>query len=293
MAWSMTLEVMRMSSTPYRLAVVALLGWSPVAVAQAPAVRVSREQQLVLSQRPARAELEVRVGEGVTTLVRVAAEVVEVKREALGGSVWVDVAASSVLLEPLRELAEGERLPLELVLQEGGVRTRLVLWLVSRPGEVDTRVGVELRLRSARRERALEVARPREEEELLARRALAGVRGEKGVKVGPFDGVARGEVVFVRRLWDSRTTQGRAIVFKLFNPSGARPWMASEAVRLSREGAVLPGARPWAVYMEAPIAPGSWGLVVVLVPPEEADAPVWLEVHELGGSRDVRLKEKR
>jgi hypothetical protein len=58
---------MRLPSFSSQAAVLALLVWSPVAVARAPVARVHREQQLVLSERPAGTELELRVAPGVTT----------------------------------------------------------------------------------------------------------------------------------------------------------------------------------------------------------------------------------
>ncbi|HSP80979.1 MAG TPA: DUF2381 family protein [Myxococcaceae bacterium] len=287
----MTLEVMPFSSAPYRLAVVALLGWSPVVMGQAPVARVEREQLLVLSERPARAELEVRVALGVTTLVRVDAELVEVKREGLGEAVWVDVAANSLQVELRRALAPGERLPLELLLEEGGVRTRVELLLVSHPSEVDTRVSVQLRPRLPRTAMAPERTRPPQGHESFARFVHSGLMGEEGVTNSNFQGVANGKEVRAEAVRDYRTAGGRVLAIQVFNPEGGRPWLASEAVRISPMGAVLPGSKPWAVYMEGPIAPGSRGLMVV--PLDEADAPVLLDVREHGGSRDVRVTEER
>jgi serine/threonine protein kinase len=115
--------------------------------------RLHREQQLALSAHSSGTELKLRVARGVTTVVRLEEDVklIAVEREGLGDRVWVDVAAQSLLLEPLRSLAPGETLSLKVLLQQGETRTRLVLLLVSDSSEVDTQVNLELRPRSDRR----------------------------------------------------------------------------------------------------------------------------------------------
>ncbi|HZI07078.1 MAG TPA: DUF2381 family protein, partial [Archangium sp.] len=153
-----------MPSLLYRAALTALLVCATAAQAQQqPVVRVRREQQLVLAQMPAGSEPELRVAPGIPTLVRFDAELVhaEVKREGAGRAVSVDPAGHSFLIEAQRELDAGERLPLEVTLVQGQTRTRLVFQLVSHPGEVDARVDVELRPRSAWPEPGPDAASPR------------------------------------------------------------------------------------------------------------------------------------
>ncbi len=129
----------------HRVAATALLVCATLAEAQQPPeVRVRREQQLVLARVPVGSEPELRVAPGIPTVVRFDAAVAhaEVKGEGLGRLVWLDVAGYSLLLEPRRELAPDEKLPLEVVLVQGSTRTRLLFRLVSRSGEVDARVDV-------------------------------------------------------------------------------------------------------------------------------------------------------
>jgi len=284
---------MRLPSPVYRAAGVALLVWSTVAGAQQlPVVRVRREQQLVLARMPAGSEPELRVAPGVSTVVRFDADVERagVKGQEPARGSWVGVAARALLIEPPRELAPGERLPLDVVLVEGAVRTRLTFQLVSAPGEVDTRVEVELRPRSDRAEGEPEVSAPRREQGLFSRFVLSGVMGKKGVSAAAFKGTAVGTGVVARESWDYRAVDGRVLSVLVRNPVGAKPWIASEAVPLAPAGAVLAAGERWNVFMEAPIEPGGSGLVV-LEHVGTSSAPVRLEVREKNGSRSVRLEE--
>jgi len=288
-----TLEVMRLPSPVHRATVMALLSWSPMALAQPPVARVRREQHLVLHEKPsAGGELELRVAPNVPTVVRFDADVVrtEVKREGLGPLLRMDVAARSLLLEPLRELPPGERLPLEVVLEQRPVHVRLVLQLISHPDEVDARVDVELRPRLARQTLEPEVTRPRREDGLFSRFVLSGAMGKQGVTAAMFQGKAVGTGVIAEETWDYRTVLGRAFAIHVHNPVGARPWVASEVVPLPPARAAPTGGGPWTVSMEAPIEPGGTRLVVVAA--EKADEPVRLEVREKDGSRGVRLEEE-
>ena len=279
-----------------RAAATALLTCATLAGAQQPPVaHVRREQQLVLTRVPAGSELELRVAPGITSVARFDAQVehVEVKREGAGHLVWWDVAGQSLLVEPRRELASFGPLPLEVVLVQGSTRIRLVFLLVSHPGEVDTRVDVELRPRSARSEQEPEFAFPRREGGPFSRMVFSGVMGQLGVIGSMFRGRAAGSGVSAKNPWEYRSERGRAITFRVHNPEGARPWVASEVVRLSRSGEVSEGGGQWTVGMEAPIAPGASGLVVVESVEGGASAPVRLEVREEGGSRSVRVEETR
>lgn len=280
----------------YRAAVMVLLVCATVARAQQqPVVRVRREQQLVPAQVSPGNEPELQVAPGVPTVVRFDAELVhaELKREGAGLPVQVDSAGHSLLLEAQRELAPGERLPLEVVLVQGQTRTRLVFQLVSHPGEVDARVEVELRPRSARSEGGPEVASARHTEGLFSRMVFSGVMGRAGVIGSAFKGRATGRGVLAKNAWEYRTERGRAITFLVDNPAGARPWVASEVVHLSPAGEVREGGGPWAVSMAAPLEPGGTGLVVVESSEAGASTPVLLEVREEGGSRVVRVEDPR
>jgi uncharacterized protein (TIGR02268 family) len=279
---------MRMPSPLPLAAVTALLTCATLAGAQQPPVaRVRREQQLVLSRVPAGSELELRVAPGITSVARFDAQVehVQVMREGLEHLIWWDVAGQSLLVEPRRELASFGPVPLEVVLLQGSTRIRLVFQLVSHPGEVDTRVDVELRPRSARSEQEPELASPRREGGPFSRLVFSKVMGESGVTHGAFQGQIVGNGVRPKNPEAYRAERGRAITFLVHNPEGAKPWVASEVVR---EG----GGR-WTVSMETPIAPGATGRVVVESAEDEAGAPVRLEVREEGGSRSVRVEETR
>jgi uncharacterized protein (TIGR02268 family) len=280
----------------YRAAVTALLSVTTIAQAQQhPVVRVRREQQLVLAQMPAGSEPELRVAPGIPTVVRFDSELVhaEVQREGAGHSVSVDVAGHSFLIEAQRELESGERLPLEVVLVQGQTRTRLVFQLVSHPGEVDARVDVELRPRSARSESEPDAVSPRRSVGPFSRMVFSGVMGESGVTPSAFQGMLAGNGLVAKSPRVYRAERGRAIVFHVHNPAGARPWLATEAVQLSLTGERRAGDGRWTVTMDGPIEPGGTGRVVVESVGQGAHAPVLLEVREEGGSRGVRVEESR
>lgn len=280
----------------YRAVVTALLACATVAQAQQqPVVRVRREQQLVLAQMPTGGEPELRVAPGIPTIVRFDAELVlaEVKSEGARRSVSVDVAGHSFIIEAQRELESGEKLPLEVVLVQGQTRTRLVFQLVSHPGEVDARVDVELRPRSARSESESDAVSPRRSVGPFSRLVFSGVMGESGVTTSTFSGKVIGSGVFAKNLKEYRAERGRAIVLLVHNPAGARPWLAAEVVQLSLAGESREADGRWTVAMDGPIDPGATGRVVVESVGQGADGPVLLEVREEGGSRGVRVEELR
>ena len=283
-----------MSSFPHRAALLALLVWSPIAVARAPVARVRREQQLVLSERPVGTALELRVAPGVTTLVRfdTVVERAELKGEGPGHAVRMDVAARSLMLEPREELPPGEPPWLDVVLAEGPARIRLRFLLVSHPSEVDSQVDVELRPRSARSPPEPESPVSRSEVEPFSRFMLSQDLEEPDVSTIAFKGKAVGTGVSVRKTWDCRTGRKRLVALRVFNPVGASPWLASEVVRLPPADGGLGRSGRWTVAMEGPIAPGSVGWVVVAVPEEEAAAPVRVEVREKDGGRSLLVEER-
>ncbi len=279
---------------------LALLVWSPVALAQAPVARVRREQQLVLSERPAGTELELRLAPGVNTALRFDAQVerAELKWMGPGRGVRLDVAARSVMLEPREELPSGGEPPtLEVVLaQEGPARFLLRFRLLSHPAEVDAQVEVELRPRAARSTPEPESPAPSRELDPFSRFLLSRDLREKApvVTASAFNGESLGTGVSVRKNWDCHSEGRRHLALLVFNPVGGRPWLASEVVRLAPTGGNPGGGGRWTVAMEGPIAPGSFGqVVVVVVPREEAAAPVRVEVREKDGERRLLLEEAR
>jgi uncharacterized protein (TIGR02268 family) len=284
-------------SSLQRATVLSLLAWSCVAVAQRPIARVRREQQLVLSERSTGGELELRVAPGVLSVVRFDAEVVHAELKGAGRLVRLEVAAHSVQLELLRELAARDEVKLEVLLGQSPVHARLVFSLVSHPAEVDTRVDVELRPRSSRTapepEPEPERASPQREDGLASAFPVTGMMRTLGLVTGGFQGDAVGSGVRVKETWDYRMASGRLIVLDVRNPEGARPWFSSEVARVSPAGVVLEEGGGWTVHMGAPIEPGGRGEVVLAAPEVEREAPVRLEVREKGGSRVIRMKEGR
>lgn len=205
----------------------------------------------------------------------------------------MDPAGHSFLFEAQRELAAGERLPLEVVLAQGQIRTRLLFQLVSNPGEVDARVDVELRPRSARPEPEPDAVSPGRQVGPFSRMVFSGVMGESGVTPSAFQGRLASTGVAAIGPKEYRAERGRAIVFHVHNPAGARPWLATEAVQLPPTGEGREGDGRWTVAMDRPIEPGGSGWVVVESAGEGFAAPVVLEVREEGGSRGVRVEESR
>ncbi|HLM44433.1 MAG TPA: DUF2381 family protein [Myxococcaceae bacterium] len=292
---------MRVPSLLYWASVLTLLAWSPVAVAQAPLARVRREQQLVLSERPAGTELELRLAPGVNTALRFDARVERAELKGLGSGrgVRLDVAASSLMLEPREELPSGGEPPtLEVVLaQEGPARFLLRFQLLSHPAEVDSQVDVELHPRSARAPAEPQSPSPSRELDPFSRFLLSRDLKKKEaptVTASSFKGEAHGTAgLVVKKSWDCWSEGKRHLALSVFNPVGGRPWLASGVVRLAPTGGNPGGSGRWTVAMEGPIAPGAFGEVVVEVPEEEAAAPVRMEVRESHGERRLLLEEDR
>lgn len=187
-------------------------------------------------------------------------------------------------------LAEARQPPVAQELASGGP---LEVTLVSHPGEVDTRVDMELRPRT-RSEQEPELTPPQCEGGPFSHLVFSGVVGESGITRSGFKGTVVGSGVSVRSPRDYRAERGRAITFLVQNPTGGSPWIASEVVRLPSAGEVNESRGRWTVSMEAPIAPGATGLVVVESVEDGTGAPMLLlEVRETGGSRSVRVEETR
>ncbi|WP_309897154.1 DUF2381 family protein [Archangium sp.] len=289
---------MYLPSLPWRVAALSLLAWSPLALAQAPVARVRREQQLVLSEPPAGTELALRLALGFTTVVRFDAQVerAELKGTGPGREVRLDVAPRFLVLEPLQELPSGEPPKLEVVLTRGPERFLLRFPLLSHPAEVDAQVEVELRPRAARSTPEPEPPAPSRELDPFSRFLLSRDLKRKEAPVvtaSSFNGESLGTGVSLRKNWDCYSEGRRHLALLVFNPVGGRPWLASEVVRLAPTGSNPGGGGRWTVAMEGPIAPGSFGQVVVVVPREEAAAPVRVEVREKDGERRLLLEEAR
>jgi hypothetical protein len=179
-----------------------------------------------------------------------------------------------------------------VVLAEGPARVRLRFLLVSHPSEVDSQVDVELRPRSTRSPPEPEPpVSPREVEPFSRFMLSQDLEVKPEVTTVAFEGKAVGIGVVVMKTWDCRNGSKRLMALHVFNPVGARPWLASEVVRLAPADGGLGSSGRWTVVMEGPIEPGNSGQVVVEVPEEEAAAPVRVEVREKDGGRSLLVEE--
>ncbi|WP_257453505.1 DUF2381 family protein [Archangium lipolyticum] len=228
------------------------------------AARVLKARQVVLREGPGESG-EVRVHpDYLTTLAfeaDVAPGIVEVEDperiRVLGAQGRV------VVLEPVRELAEGERVPLRVSFTRGSTVTRAVLMLVPHPSEVDTEVRVAL---SEKLARVVGPAEPGEPSTLM-QQLLAGVwvLGER------IDGRMLHASIFPLGIkagspWMYQLGMQRVVAIPVSNRAGEPPWeprvvwltspvLGPKPVALSarmRVPRLMPGVREW-VFVEWPL----------------------------------------
>ncbi|QRN98629.1 DUF2381 family protein [Archangium violaceum] len=237
------------------------------------AARVTKARQVVLREGPGESgELRVHPDYLTTVVFDVdvapgAVEVEDAERVRVLGA-----QGRVAVLEPVRELAEGERVALWVTFTRGRTVTRAVLMLVPHPSEVDTEVRVAL---SEKLTRAVGPAEPGEPPTLM-HQLLAGtwVLGKR------LDGRVLHASTFPLGVeagvpWMYELGVQRVVAIPVNNPGGAPPWeprvvwLASEVlgpkpVALSarmRVPRLMPGERDW-VFVEWPLKTGVFHLEV-------------------------------
>jgi uncharacterized protein (TIGR02268 family) len=259
---------------------VAWAGPGPVAA------RVLKSRQVVLREGPAEsAELRVHPDFPTTLLfeselVPGAVAVEQPERVRLLGA-----EGRVVVLEPLRELADGERVRLWVTFTRGGTARRAVLALVPHPSEVDAQVRVALPGELAPQGGAAE---PREQPELM-KLLLSGAVG-LGEKLS---GTALPATLFpegveAKAPWLYRLGEQTVLAIPLRNPEGAAPW-EPRVVWLRSESL---GPKPVALsaQMRVPrLMPGESGWVIMEWPLGTETGAFRLELREGEVGRGVRL----
>lgn len=250
--------------------------------------RGMKAREVVLREGPEEsAELRVHPG-FLTTLV--------FESELVPGSVTVEAPervrllgteGRVVVLEPVVELAEGERVRLWVTVTRGGAAVvRAVLVLVPHPSEVDAQVRVSLPEKLAQ---ALVLKEPREQPDLVKLLLSGAVELGRSIIGAPASASLIAEGVEAERPWVYRMGEQRVLAIAFRNPEGAAPWIP-RVVWLSSESL---GPKPVALSARMRVSrlmPGERGWVVMEWPLDKEAAAFRLMVRESEAGRGVRLE---
>lgn len=189
-----------------------------------------------------------------------------------------------VVLEPQRELAEGERVRLWMHYSRGGALKRATLVLVPHASEVDVQVRVVLPGKLARS------VEPREPSELM--KLLLSGEVELGMRLigNQAHATLFSEGVGAEALWGYRLGEQRVSAILVRNPEGAAPWEPRLTWLTSGSLGPKPVALP-ARMLPPRLLPGASGWVLMDWPLEET-AGFRLEVREREAGRGVRLERE-
>jgi uncharacterized protein (TIGR02268 family) len=259
---------MSLPSTAW-LACVCLL-WAVATPAQPRAPREKKERQVPLLRGPAEPPPQVRVAAGVLTSLSFNVPLAGARLESRERFTRMDVGASALYLEPALELAPTERLALHVTFADG---REAVLFLVSDPNVVDSRVDFTLPERSAEASQrdmattlALCEARSRQLEELqawcedanLTLLALAGMLDDFTIEAVELR--ERPAMLHILRMKTYRLLGWLVLTVEVRN-TGAAPWIPSRAQLTP----AVPGARVRVVFPEATLPPGATTRVAIEV----------------------------
>jgi uncharacterized protein (TIGR02268 family) len=255
---------------------------------------------------------EILVAGGVATTLRFESECDPLRTRLLGWEGRFEpllVGGRSVLIVPLRGLADGERFLLQVTLEDG---TSLPFTVTSSEHLVDGQVNVypdpespeavRKALAEKRKENealAAENQRQREEQTSVDH-ALAALLANGQLRMTPFrehetwklneDGVVLEVSILGPKAREPM--QKAAVVFKVMNKSSAEPWELQEARLMTAETFKQP---PFALRMApASIAPGATGRVAIVTDlasfgPDTNDPRLILELFRTDGRRQAQL----
>ncbi|NNB90865.1 DUF2381 family protein [Corallococcus exiguus] len=192
----------------------------------------------------------------------------------------LDAGERSVIIQPMANLGDGERLEIGVFFDDGRAPARAAFMLMNHPAEVDSRIDVQrLELLNTTCPPSAQAPAPRPEDFVLL-----GYVDDKGIatssrkgRMGPVQGLSVESLVAFR---------GKGWILadvKIRNESDHPAWTPGEATFVGRLDLSL-RARLVA-KQPGPIPPGKWRrvLVVVEMPETKADLVFTLEVRGDGG----------
>lgn len=267
------------------LAVVLLLG--TVARAQSSSPQERRARSVTVTGNPTDPPHEIRVVQGVATLLRFQSplnrEAIEV--DGRGTRITVDAGDRSLFIEPLLELGSTERLALRVSFADGKAPAHAVFVLVPAFSEVDTRIDVV----------RLELLEATCQAELLALRAQCHARGplefaragyldKNGVKTTVMRAYRDEAGGFESERGISYFGTGWLLVDISISNKTGQPWGPQGATLTSKAGRQVTVRAMTAIPEE--ISPGKDGRILVEAeaPPEGAEGEYVLEL----GGKDGR-----
>ncbi len=261
-----------------------------------------------LEAKPCARRPEVRVGEGVATVLVFDSPLKGVETPATASFARVAVDQGVLTLLPGERLAEVEGVSLTVRFADEAAPTSATFQLVVvTPARAERQVEVFRHRRPVasfeREVRELEVENARLREENARLRAaqarpaglaglwLAGELGTEGVLALSLEGAVRQHVknpLVLKTLSTFRANGGLLVAMELKNPAGAQPWRVEAAALVAPDGSVLRVAQVW---QEAEIAPDEFGTALVMVEAETdmPPGPFTLTLWAQDGKRAVIL----
>jgi uncharacterized protein (TIGR02268 family) len=283
-----------------------------------PPPRELKSRRIVLSSNEADSVHSIRLATGVLTTLSFEDTAIDARALQLEGQgvriKLVDMGEHTVVLKPLVELAQGERLLLRVPFADGNAPTQATFALVSHPSEVDSQVEVirqpqsaetcqgelaEGKARLAEKDTELQSLRIRAAASGPAGLILAGLLGEEGVKTvrskAHASPAAQGVLRLLRRkgVLSFRAAAWAAVAVEVKN-IGEQPWKPGTA-RLVSMTMGTPAKGVSASMEGQTLAPGECTLVVVETeaPPANAGELFRLEMFGADGARDLSISGVR
>jgi uncharacterized protein (TIGR02268 family) len=288
------------------------------ATAAQPQARERTERKVVLSGSSSDSVHPIRVAPGVVTTLTFEDTAIDARTlqlEGRGSRVkLVGAEEHTIVLKPLVELAQGERLLLRVPFADGRTPTHATFALVSHPSEVDSQVEVirqpqsaeacqdalnDMQAQLARKDAELQMLRARAAASGPAGLIIAGLLDDGGVTFHRSEVAASPEVRSGLMLmhWGNvrsfRASKWAAVTLEARN-RGELPWTPGMAKLMSMET-----GKPVTVVSVSmkpqQLAPGESTLVVVETepPPEGAGEPFALELLGADGGRALSISGVR
>ncbi|WNG50968.1 DUF2381 family protein [Archangium minus] len=253
--------------------------------------RVMKAREVVLREGPEESA-ELRVHPGFLTTLAFESGLVpgSVKVEAPERVRLLGAEGRVVVLEPLVELAEGERVRLGVTVTRGGASMHAVLVLVPHPSEVDGQVRVAVAL-PEKLAQVIAPTEPRAQSELLKLLLSGAVELGERLVGNQLWATLLPEGVDAKAPWLYRVGRQRVLAIPIHNPEESVPW-EPRVVRLTSASL---GPKPVAlpIHMRAPpLMPGESGWVLMEWPLKDETMAFRLEVREREAGRGVRLERE-
>ncbi|WP_163786533.1 DUF2381 family protein [Myxococcus vastator] len=274
---------------PIRLALALVLAWgaaTPAVAAQAE--RAKRDRAVSVANGPADSLPVVRVAHGTPTLFLFPAPINRKTLTFDESRIRVlDAGERSVIVQPVADLAEGERYEVGVFFADGGVPARAAFSLVTDAAEVDIQINVQ---RPELAGAACPVDEPRapQPEDFV----LLGLVDKEGVSATPIKGYDDAERGF--HVQSAIAYRGKGWVLidaRVTNFAGQSPWLPREAMLTGRVG--LPLRARIVMADKTAIQPGEHRRVLMVADLPQLPASPVFTLELVGDGRTLKIPNVR